>query len=179
VPVAVNGCVAPIDTDAEPGDTAIETKAAAETVRLVEPAIEPEVALMIVVPILPLVAFPVAPMMATLVVAEAHVAVLVKSWVLPSEKVPVAVNCWLVPSAMEGLLGVTVIELRTAAVTVKLSVPVTEPYWAEMVTVPCPRALPKPVLLTVAVVGLEELQVAELVKSCVVPSVNVPVAVNC
>lgn len=175
----MNGCVAPIDTDAEPGDTIIETKAAGVTVRFVEPTIEPEVALMAVVPTLALVAFPVAPMVATLVVADAHVAVPVRSWVLPSVKVPVAVNCWLVPSAMEGLPGVTVIELRTAAVTVKLSVPVTDPYWAEMVAVPCPRPFPKPVLPTVAVAGLEELQVAELVRSWVEPSVNVPVAVNC
>jgi len=93
VPVAVNGCVAPIETEAVPGDTVIDTKAAGVTVRLVEPTIEPEVALINVVPTLALVAFPVAPMVATLVVAEAHVAVLVRSWVLPSVKVPVAVNC--------------------------------------------------------------------------------------
>jgi hypothetical protein len=37
----------------------------------------------------------------------------------------------------------------------------------------------KPVLLTVAVGGLDELQVAELVRFCVEPSEKVPVAVNC
>lgn len=42
-------------------------------------------------------------------------------------KVPVAVSCWVVPSAMEGLEGLTVIEVSTAAVTVKVSVPVTDP----------------------------------------------------
>jgi hypothetical protein len=165
--------------DAELGETAIETKAAAVTVRLVEPTIEPEVALMVVVPTLALVAPPVALMVATLTVAEAHVTVLVRSWVLPSLNVPVAVNCWLVPRAIEGLLGFTVIEVRTAAVTVRLSVPVTDPYWADMVTVPGTRPVPNPVLLTVAVEGLEEVQVAELVRFCVDPSVNVPVAVNC
>ena len=46
-------------------------------------------------------------------------------------------------------------------------------------TAPCAMPFAKPALLTVAVAGLEELQVAELVRFWVVPSANVPVAVNC
>jgi hypothetical protein len=50
----------------------------------------------------------------------------------------VAVNCCEVPSAIEALPGVTVIEVRTAPVTVKVSVPVTDTKVAEIVTAPWP-----------------------------------------
>jgi hypothetical protein len=49
----------------------------------------------------------------------------VRTWVIPSEKVPVAVSCTLVPLAIEGLVGVTTIEVRTAGVTVAVVVPDT------------------------------------------------------
>jgi hypothetical protein len=45
--------------------------------------------------------------------------------VVPSEKTPVAVNGALVPLAMEKPVGVTVIEVRVAAVTVTVVEPVT------------------------------------------------------
>jgi hypothetical protein len=45
--------------------------------------------------------------------------------VVPSEKSPVAVNGALVPLAMEEPAGVTVIELRMAAVIVTVVEPVT------------------------------------------------------
>ena len=68
---------------------------------------------------------------------------------------PVAANCWLVPAAMDGLAGVTVIEINEAAV---------------MVALPAATAFTSPVLETVAVAAEEELQVAVLVRSCVLPS---------
>jgi hypothetical protein len=64
-----------------------------------------------------------------------------------------------------------VIEESAAAVTVKLSFPVIDPEVAEIVTAPCAIPFAKPVLPTVAIAGLEELQVAELVRFCVEPSV--------
>ena len=50
VPVAVNCWVVPRAMDGFAGETAIETSAAAVTVSVVEPVIEPEVATMLVVP---------------------------------------------------------------------------------------------------------------------------------
>lgn len=48
-----------------------------------------------------------------------------------------------------------------------------------MIAVPCPTPCAKPALFIVANDRLEDDQVAEVVKSCVEPSVKVPVAVNC
>ncbi len=120
--------------------------------------------MIVVIPSPALVANPVEFTVATPVAVEAHVAVPVRFWELPSVKVPVAVNCWVVPNATEGLPGVTAIEVSAAAVTVRLSVPVTEPKLAEMVTDPCAKVCPKPMVLIVAMALLEELQVAELVR---------------
>ena len=44
---------------------------------------------------------------------------------------------------------------------------------------PVPVAVARPAVLMVATVTVEELHVAVLVRLCVVPSLNVPVAVNC
>ena len=49
---------------------------------------------------------------------------------------------------------------------------------AEIVVVPVARLVTSPALLMVAVAGLEELQATEAVMSCVLLSLNVPVAVN-
>ena len=63
----------------------------------VEPVTEPEVALMLVVPVATPVARPWLPLVllivATPVIDDAHVTDVVRFWVLPSLKVPVAVNC--------------------------------------------------------------------------------------
>ena len=48
-----------------------------------------------------------------------------------------------------------------------------------MVVDPVPKALARPAVLIVATVAAEELHVAVLLRFCVVPSVYVPVAVNC
>jgi hypothetical protein len=54
------------------------------------------------------------------------------------------------------------------------------PVWAAVILVgPMATAVSKPVALTVAAAGLEELQVAEVVRFCVLLSLNVPVAVSC
>ena len=75
------------------GVTAIDTSVGAVTVSVVEPLIAPEVALIVLVPVATPVANPPAVIVATVVVCELHVAVLVKFCVELSEKVPVAVNC--------------------------------------------------------------------------------------
>src|SRR6202035_2575853 len=53
------------------------------------------------------------------------------------------------------------------------------PELAWMVVVPGPTAVAKPAALIVATVTAEELHVAVLLSFCVVPSLKVPVAVNC
>ena len=54
VPVAVNCCVKPLAIDGFAGVTAIETRAAGLTVSETQPEMEPEVAVMVKVPVLPL-----------------------------------------------------------------------------------------------------------------------------
>ena len=71
------------------------------------------------------------------------------------------------------------IDCRAAAVTVSaMEFDVTPPCAALMFAVPAPTPVAKPEALTAAAAEFEEDQVTEPVKSCVVPSVKVPVAVN-
>ncbi len=93
MPVAVNCWVSPLAIDGFAGVTAMDTRVAAVTVSVVVPLTLPDVALMVEVPVATAVASPPAVMVATLVVAELHVAVLVRSCWLESVYVPVAVNC--------------------------------------------------------------------------------------
>ena len=122
------------------GVTAIETTAATVTVSTVLAETEPETAVIVVVPVATLVASPWLPeellMVATAVLEEVQVAVVVRFCVLPLVKVPVAVNCWAVPSAIEGLLGVSAIETKAAGVTVNTVEPLIEPEVAVMVDEP-------------------------------------------
>lgn len=76
--MAENCWVDPSPILAEFGETAIDTRAEAVTVKLVEPEIRPEVAVILVVPVLALVAKPVELMVATLTTEGDHVAVLVR-----------------------------------------------------------------------------------------------------
>lgn len=92
---------------------------------------------------------------------------------------PVAVSCSVTPVASEVLLPVTAIDCRVAAVTVRAMVFDVIPFWvAETLLEPTPAPVASPLVLIVAAAVLDELQVAEPVRFCVDPSVNVPVAVN-
>ena len=62
---------------------------------------------------------------ATAVVADAHVTWPVRFCVVLSLNVPVAVNCCVIPFAIDGLAGVTAIDCSAAAVTVSTVEPVT------------------------------------------------------
>ena len=99
--------------------------------------------------------------------------------VLPSLNVPTAVNFSDVPFAIRGLLGMMLMDTRWAVETVKVVEPLTAPSVAEMVVVPVARLPTKPRLFMVAVAGLEEPQRTESVRSSVLVSLKVPVAVNC
>ena len=115
-------------------------------------------------------ASPALSTVATPVAEEDHVAELVSRVVVPSVSVPVAENCWVRPAATDGVAGVTLIEASTGAVTVSMAVPLTLPDAAVIVVVPWTLLVAKPLALTIAVAVLEDFQVAEPVKSFVVPS---------
>jgi len=101
--------------------------------------------------------------------------------VLPSLYKPLAVNCWLVPNGVEALLGVTRIDTSVGAAlkTVMLVDPATDPEVAVIVEEPVPVPEARPPVVMTAIEEFDELHVAELVRSCVLPSLNVPIAVNC
>jgi hypothetical protein len=143
----------------------------------------PLVAVMVADPAARAVAWPFVPaallMAATEVVDELQVTEAVRSWVLASEKVPVAVNCWVVPTAILGFVGVTEMDWRVAVLTVRVVVPVLPPDVAVMVVVPAASPDALPTLSMVAVAMLDELQTTCVVKSWVLASEKVPVAVNC
>ena len=73
----------------------------------------------------------------------------------------------------------TAIDTSTAGVTVRPVDPLIEPEVAEIVALPTPAPVANPVPLIVATAVLDEPQLTELVRFCVLPSLYVPVAVNC
>ena len=84
VPVAVNCSVRPLAIEGFAGVTAMDCRVAAVTVSKVEPEIEFRVAPMVLLPVLLAVARPPAAMVATPVVADAHVTEAVRFCVLLS-----------------------------------------------------------------------------------------------
>lgn len=86
----------------------------------------------------------------------------------------------LVPFAIEELMALIVIDCRVAAVTVSGKILDVIPFWAAVILLePAPAPVAKPLALTFAAARLEEAHVAVFVTFCVVPSLNVPTAVNC
>ena len=80
---------------------------------------------------------------------------------------------------MEVLVAVMVMDCKAEAVTVSASVfDVTPLCVAVMLLEPIPAPVAKPLVLMLAAAVFDELQFAEVVRFCVVPSVKVPVAVN-
>jgi hypothetical protein len=92
----------------------------------------------------------------------------------------VAVNWSVVPGAIEAVTGVTPIDTNVAAVAVSVAEPLTEPNVAVIVAVPGSTLVASPIVEEmVATVGALELHCTLPVMSWVLPSLNVPVAVNC
>ena len=174
VPLVMLGLVGVIATD---------MSVAGVTVRLVDPDMLTDVAVIVVEPAATEVADPVEPaallMVATPVLDELQVTAVVRFCVVLSEKVPVAVNCWVVPLAMLGLVGVTAMDTSVALVTVIVVVLDMLPSSATMVVELTPAPVTSPILLIGTDVVSDELQVADAVRSSVVLSEYVPVAANC
>ena len=80
---------------------------------------------------------------------------------------------------MEVFAAVMVTELNVAAVTFSANTfDVTLPCPALMFADPTALPVASPAVLMLATAVFDELQVTELVRFCVLPSLNVPVAVN-
>src|SRR5207247_367042 len=169
------------------GVTAIEERVAFVTVSVVFPETSPSVAVIVVVPAATDVAKPCDRpgfvYVATPASEELQATWVVRSCVVLSLKVPVAVNCRVVPFVRVGVAGVTVIVDRVAAVTVSVVLPETPPKVAVIVVVPAATDVAKPfeppALLIVTTAAAEGLQATWVVRTCVVLSLKVPVAVNC
>jgi hypothetical protein len=176
--VAVNWSVAPSGTEAFVAVTTIEASVATVTAIFAVPFTPPEVAWIVVLPAPTPVARPPAPIVATPVFDEVHVTVAVRFCVVPSENVPVAVNWSVVPLAMEAFAAVTAIDTKVAAVTCSVADWLTAPEVAWIVALPTPMPVASPLAEIVATPAFDEAHVTELVTSCVVPSLIVPVALN-
>jgi hypothetical protein len=187
VPVAVNCCVVPLRMLGFVGVTAMDTSVAEVTVSVVDPDLPPDIALIVVEPAVAEVASPLDPaellMAATAAVDEYQVTAVVRSCVVLSENVPVALNCCVVPLTMLGLVGVTAMDTSVAEVTVIVADPDMFPDVAVIVVEPTAAEVARPLVaaapLMAATAAADEFQVTSVVRSCVVPSENVPVAVNC
>ena len=92
-------------------------------------------------------------------------------------------NCCVDPATIDGFAGVTTIDCNVAAVTVNVVDPFTDPDVAVICDDPAATPVASPcvpaVLLMVAKFVFAELHVTDVVRSCVLLSLNVPVAVNC
>lgn len=182
VPVAMSFWVVPRAIRLFAGVIAIDWSTAGSTVNDTEFAvIEPVEAVMLVLPSPPLWARPTALIVATDGAEEVQVTRLVTFWAEPPVKVPVASNCCVVPSWIDALAGVTDRPSSAAGVTVSVVCPDTPP--AEAVIVVMPTSLAVPILIPdgslVTMPGVDEVQIAVVVRFRVLPSEYVPVAANC
>ena len=84
---------------------------------------------------------------------------------LPSLKLPTAVNCIRVCGAILGFAGNIEIETSVAVLTVSVVEPVTPLKVAAITLVPLLQPVASPVLLMIATLATDELQLATLVMS--------------
>ncbi len=178
-PVAVNCWVFPKVTDESRGVIATDVSVPVPTVRVVVPLIPDALAEIVTVPAFLPWARPEPRTWAIFGFEDFHDKPLRLLEVLPSLNVPTAVNFSDVPFSIRGLLGLMLMDTRWAVETVKVVEPLTAPSVAEIVVVPVARLPTEPRLFMVAVAGLEEPQRTDSVRSCVLLSLKVPVAVNC
>jgi hypothetical protein len=90
-----------------------------------------------------------------------------------------ALNCKDAPGPVTKFAGARLIEVSVDEVTVTAVDPATLPDVALIVVVPIPTLFARPLKLTmVATAVLRDLHVTEEVRSCVLPSLYVPVAAN-
>jgi hypothetical protein len=157
-----------------PGAMAVGRKLAAltiigepPTVSVADPLIDPEVAVMVVVPRLTLMARPEALIVATSGLEELQDTLPISACVLPSMYVPVAANCTASPTGIEKVVGLTAINMGVAGDTVNTVEALIEPELTVIVALPNPVLVTRPLapgeLPIVATEGTDELQVTEAV----------------
>jgi len=153
------------------------------TVSCVLPEILPKVAVMVILSTLrSAVTRPLLSIVATDVSDEPQITWVVISLLVPSKYVPVAINCIVDSRVRNGLAGIIFMKIRGIGLTVRAALPEIEVLVMEVaviVVVPAEAAVAKPVLLTVATDGSDELQVTCVVISKIVVSEYMPVALNC
>lgn len=139
------------------------------TITAAAPAIPPEVAVILVFPNPVVVREPVLSTVATVGFEEFQVAVCVTSWLVLSVSTTLAASCNVLPDCNTSLPGLMDTLTGSGAVNVNVVEPTTDPSVALIVVVPVPTSVAKPadpgLLLIVATVGSEELQVAIAVRS--------------
>lgn len=184
VAIAVNCCVVPSAIEGFAGLIAIETGTADVTVKLALALTEAMLAVMLTDPAATPLATPWLPVLLLIVAMVKsdvlHCTVEVTSCVLPSLKVPLAVNACVVPAGMEPDCGAMEMLTGIAAVTVSVAGTVIPENDAVIPTVPVPEPVlvATPELLIVAISVLADTHVADFVRSCVLLSLYVPVAVK-
>ena len=162
---------------------AIDSRAAGFTTSVAVALADPELMPIVVVPVPSVLASPAVPavllIVATVATVELQWPLCVRSWVVPSVNVPVAVNCCVVPSGIAAIGGLIAIDSSAAAVTVSSVELLTVPDVALMLAVPIATLCASPARLMVATATVSDDQLTVLLRFWVLPSVNVPVAVNC
>jgi len=142
----------------------------------------PIVAVIVVVPEPEGVAAPTLSTIATVTSDDVHTTCGVMVSLLPSLKCPTALNCCESPRATVGVAGVSMIEVRVAPVIVACAAPTTPLSTAPIVAVPGVRPIAPPklpgTLLMIPTATDDDVHVTDGVRSCVVPSCSVPVAVK-
>ena len=171
MPRALNCSTVPDANDGLVGVTAIETSDACVTVMAAVPLTDPTVAAIVLFPVLLPFTTPELMTLAVPGTDEIQAAEFVTSCLLPSEYVPVAVNCCCALRERTADAGVNTIETRAAGFTVRVVAPLMLPETAEIVVVPAEMPLATPPAFTVATPVTEELQIAEPVRFCMLPSV--------
>ena len=165
------------------GLTEIDVATALVTVAVVVPEMPMNVAVTVAVPAATPVPRPRAPpavvTASTPGALDTQVAAPVTFWVVPSEKIAVAVNGTTVPTGISGDIGVTLIAVITALVTVNVVVAVKPMNVAVMVVVPTATGVARPrllALLMVATAGVDDVQFAWALTFIWVPSLKISVA---
>ena len=146
---------------------------------VVDPLTDPDAAVMVVVPPAMLVARPDVLIVAIAMFDDVQTALLVTSLTLLSLNVPVALNCCVPPTRIDALAGVTAMEASVAGPTTKIVEPVIRPDVALIVVVPWLTPVARPAGLIVATPSVVELHVTGSGRVCLLPSLKIPVAVNC
>jgi hypothetical protein len=151
VPVAVNCCALPAGCDGFFGEIVKPCSAAATALAMVPPVEPPNVAEIVAEPDVAFaVTRPVVLTVATDVLLDAHVAVVVTFSVVPSLNTAVADICCVSPPGIDGFSGEIMIDVTTAADVVKVTDVFIEPTAAERMVVPCADAETTPDVLTCA-----------------------------